>query len=212
MDEQTSIFWQRYLQLRAMRDAGQIPPQQFIVEVQQLRWQDTGGVWWMFDPNGGLLRYDGQRWLAAQVSPPLPSPPVPPPALPPIPRPARSLVRAIVPALALIPALALSGLWFFYTFIGLFKSEGLDGVDLLTPLIVGGLPTLLWVFKQPIDRVLLPLRPLIQSLPRPVRLGISLAVPVFLGFGLASTASNGYQMLHLSSFISVATAAVLMRY
>ena len=55
MDDLYSQYQQRYQQLRAMRDAGQMHPQQFLSEVQQLRWQDGAGVWRMIDPNGVVL-------------------------------------------------------------------------------------------------------------------------------------------------------------
>jgi len=103
-------------------------------------------------------------------------------------------------------------LWFLYTFIGVFKYEGLDGIDFLTPMIVSGLPVLFWLFKKPLDRLMLPIKPLIQSAPKPLRLGICLAIPVFLGCGCSSLTPSGYFALSVSAFISVIVAGVLMRF
>lgn len=242
MDDYFRQFQQRYQQLRAMRDAGQLHPQQFMVEVQKLRWQDRQGIWWMIDPNGTLLRYDGQRWFPVQLpqasAPPGPTPPpmMPPPVRPapspqsvppPVPAPniapqvvvppqsapqKRSFLQASSPILAIIPALLCGSLWFLYTFIGVFKYEGVEGIDFLTPLIVGGLPVLFWVLKKPLDQLLLPLRPIIQSMPRPLRMGICLAIPVFLGCGCSTFSPEGYLALSVSAFVSVITAALLLRY
>lgn len=114
--------------------------------------------------------------------------------------------------MAIIPALLCGGLWFLYTFIGVFKGEGLRGIDFLTPLIVGGLPILFWILKKPLDQLLLPLKPFIQSVPKPVRLGICLAIPVFLGCGCSTVSPSGYFALSVSAFISVMTAGLLLRY
>ncbi len=108
---------------------------------------------------------------------------------------------------------ALRRVWFFYTFLGLFKYEGLRGVDWVTPLIVGGLPVAFWLFKKPLDDLLLPLKPVIVAIPWVVRLGIVLAVPIFMGWVLNAIIFNsGYLGLQMSAFISVVTAGVLMRY
>lgn len=242
MDEYFRQFQQRYQQLRMMRDTGQLHPQQFMAEVQKLRWQDRQGIWWMIDPNGALLRYDGQRWFPVQLPPapaspgPAPVPmmptpsqpiaapqsapsPIPAPGMPPAPAqlpqsspPKRSFLQSSSPILAIIPALLCGSLWFLYTLIGVFKYEGVQGIDFLTPLIVGGLPILFWVLKKPLDQLLLPLKPIIQSMPRPLRMGICFAIPVFLGCGCSSLSSQGYLGLSASAFVSVVTAALLLRY
>lgn len=226
MNEPMTHFMQRYHQLCALRAAGQLHPQQFMAEVQQLRWQDARGDWWMIDPNGIVLRYDGQRWLPIQPQPanPRPRSPATPPRPAPSPSPARpgsttptpvttsALLRTLAPILPIAPAVLCGGLWFLYTFIGLLKAEGIGGVDWLTPLIVGGLPIMFWLFKKPLDQLLLPLKPHIQSVPKPVRLGICLAIPVFLGCGCSVLTYGGYFALSVAAFISVMTAGLLMRY
>jgi len=122
------------------------------------------------------------------------------------------MLLAASPILALVPSAACGGLWFLYTFIGVFKSEGIRGVDWITPIILVGLPVFFWVYKKPIDQALMPLQPAITRFPRPLRLGVSLAVPFVLGCGCSLTSTSGYFALNVASFISIVTAAVLMRY
>lgn len=211
-------YYEKYRQLRAMRDAGQMSPQQFLAEIQTLRWQDSNRVWWQISAEGALLFFDGRQWIPAQP-PPAPAGSASPalPGMPPGARPAPPggsfRLTALAPLLPIIPAVLCGGLWFFYTFLGLFKYEGLDGVDWVTPLIVGGLPVAFWMFRKPLDDLLLPLKPLIVAIPWAVRLGIVLAVPIFLGWALnALILRSGYLGLQVSTFISVVTAGVLMRY
>lgn len=254
MDSRAHHYYERYQQLRAMRDAGRMSPQQFLAELQTLRWQDSNGVWWQISAEGALLFFDGRQWIPAQppamppasalpatpgipsaappgarpapptapgvppgappgVKPAPPAAPGMPPGARPIPPGGSSRPLALAPLLPIIPALLCGGSWFFYTFLGLFKYEGLRGVDWVTPLIVGGLPVAFWLFKKPLDDLLLPLKPVIVAIPWVVRLGIVLAVPIFMGWVLnAIIFDSGYLGLQMSAFISVVTAGVLMRY
>ena len=222
MDEIVNQFQQRYQQLRTMKDAGQLNPPQFIAEVQKLCWQDSSSVWWSINTEGVFLRFDGQKWIQAQPPQITPVPPAQAPAAPslptqtpPKPRTAKSGCSSLVaasPILAIVPSLLCGTLWFLYTFLGVFKSEGIRGVDWITPLIVGVLPALFWVFKKQIEKLLLPFKSIIQSIPKPLRLGIALAVPVFLSCGCSMLSPNGYLALNVSAFVSVMTAAVLLRF
>lgn len=221
MDEIFIQFQQRYRQLRAMREAGQLNPQQFMAGLQELRWQDDSQYWWTINPEGVFLRFDGQQWVPAQPSQPAPMPPDPVPVAPPRsvqvspkPRTAKSgrSLRTFVPILAVILSLACGGGWFLYTFIGVYKSKNIWGVDWITPLIVGGLPLLFLVFRKPIDKLLLPLKPIIQKIPKPLRLGIALAVPLLLSCGCSTLTSSGYLALNVSTFVSVMFAALLLRF
>jgi hypothetical protein len=214
-------FQQRYQQLRGMREEGQLSPQQFLAELQKLRWQDSNLLWWTINPEGVFMYFDGQQWLPAQPPQPAPMPPDPVPVAspqpvqaPPKPPTAKSghSLKKFMPLLALIPSLVCGGAWFLYTFIGVFRSGSIWGVDFVTPLIVIGLPLLFWLFKKPIDKLLLPLKPTIQRVPKPLRLGIALAVPLLLGCGCSTLASSGYLALNVSTFVSVMTAGVLLRF
>ena len=111
----------------------------------------------------------------------------------------------------MIPGLFCGGAWFLYTFIGVFKTEGLRGVDFLTPAIIVVVPAVFWLFGKQIDKLLTPLHPLIGPFPKPVRYGIVLGVPVILGCGCSLLSSSGYGFLHLSTLISALVAGVLIR-
>lgn len=254
MDQQVPAFLQRYEQLRALRDSRRMHPQQFVAEVQKLRWQDAGGAWWMIDPNGLVLRYDGRQWQ--KVGPPPPPAPAPqapppgygppPPSAPPAsappaaapragrraaaprapappaqvtaaPNPAaakaqRFVPRALLPILPLIPVLLCGGSWFLYTFLGVFKYEGAAGVDWMTPLIIVGLPALFWLLDKPLDKLFMPLKPVIQGVPKALRLGVCFAIPIVLGLALGALTEDGYGMLRFTSLVSVLAAAVLLRF
>ena len=239
MDGILDQFQQRYQQLRAMREAGQLSPQQFLTELQRLRWQDGRGVWWTINQDGIYMYFDGRQWILAQPVQIIPNPPQAPakaPAaasykvqVPAQPRPAASLLpvqtppaprttksglslRKFAPILAIIPSLVLGALWFLYTLIGAFRTKSIGGLDCITPLIVGGLPLLFLVLKKPSDKLLLPLKPIIQRVPKLLRLGIALAVPLLLGCGCSTITSSGYLALNVSAFISVMTAGVLLRF
>lgn len=209
-----------YRRLLAQYNARQIPWEQLVAQVGQLRAQDPQGVWWTIEPrSGGWLRYDGHQWVPGQpqFSPP---PKIParsetsPPAQPASRGAGLSGLRARViatPILALVPAVACGGLWFLYTFLGTFKGEGLGGIDFITPIIIIGVPFLFWAFRKPINSILRPLDPILQPIPMPLRFGIVLATPILLGCACAYINSYGYGSLRLSSFVSILAAAVLTR-
>jgi hypothetical protein len=121
-------------------------------------------------------------------------------------------LKKFSPILALIPSVVCGGAWFLYTFIGVFKSGSIWGIDCLTPLIVVGLPVLFLVLKKPLDKLLLPLKPSLQRVPKPLRMGIALAVPLLLSCGCSTLIPSGYLALNASSFVSVMTAGVLLRF
>jgi hypothetical protein len=122
-----------------------------------------------------------------------------------------ALLKA-TPVLAVLPSVVCGSLWFLYTFLGLFKGEQLVGVDWLTPVIIGVIPVLLWIFKKQVDQLLMPFKPMVTALAKPLRLGIVMAIPVLLGCTCSTLIPGGYLSLNVTSFIGVATAAILMRY
>lgn len=211
MDPVYDQMVQRFRQLQASYQLRQISYDQFLSEVGKLRFQDRLGFWWAIDPQtGNFLRFDGRQWVAVS----------PPPSYPPA-GPIRSkqftrsgglqALFAASPILALIPAVACGGLWFFYTFLGIFKGEGLRGVDFITPAIIIGVPVILWLFRKSIDTLLKPLDALIQPIPTPLRYGIVIGLPVILGCSCSLIQSSGYASLNFTVLVSTLAAAILTR-
>ncbi len=118
---------------------------------------------------------------------------------------------ASTPVLALLPGALCGGVWFLYTFLGLFKNEGIRGVDWLTPIILAGLPALLWAIARPLDHLMSPLQPLRRAIPKPMRLGIAVAIPLVISCGLTTLFSKGYGALHCTSVIGILTSFFLFR-
>ncbi len=116
------------------------------------------------------------------------------------------------PVIALAPSLVCGLGWFLYSAIGLFKSEGIAGVDCITPLIIVGLPLLILALKKPLDKLLLPVKPFITSFPKPLRLGVTIALPVLLSCGCSALTPSGYWALYVAAFVGVVTASLLLRY
>jgi hypothetical protein len=223
-----------YRQVTAEYQAGRMAPEQYTAVLASLQGFDSAGHWWACQPGGTFLIYDGANWAPAWppgITPPAQAaPPVQPRvqqaaatqapvAGQPIQVPeslqsATNKYRGMVaasPILAVVPALACGGLWFLYTLLR-YNEEGSAGVDWITPVIVGGIPLLAWIFKKQIDAGLQPLRPKIVAIPQPLRFGIVLGIPLILGCVCSSTATYGYLGLNVSSFVSVVTATILMRY
>jgi hypothetical protein len=219
-----------YRQLATQHQAGQLSWEQFVARVGQLQAKDQYGVPWSIDPrDGSMLRYDGSQWLPDTPPPqsaaqrPSAASPTPgssvaslekvagtPKALRPTMQ--RLHARAIaMPLLALVPSMACGGLWFLYTFLGIFKSEGLQGIDFLTPIIVVGVPMVFWFYKKPLDKLLAPLDPIIGSIPTPLRFGIIFGVPMTLSCICSSVDSSGYGALRFSSLVSILIATILTR-
>ena len=132
----------RYKQLRSQYDRGEITPDQFLAEVQQLRTQDSTGAWWAINSqDGSFLRYDGSSWVPAK-------PPKIPRArasskssfkLPELP----SNLRPLLPFAGLILSTSCGVLWTLYTLLRVGQGEA---ADCITPFILGGLPISLWIF------------------------------------------------------------------
>ncbi|MDX9952901.1 MAG: hypothetical protein RBT75_02350 [Anaerolineae bacterium] len=169
-------------------------------------------------PPAAAVPRSGRRGAAPQAAAPQAAAPQgAAPARAPAPNPTaakarRFVPRALLPILPLIPVLLCGGSWFFYTFLGVFKYEGTAGVDWITPLIIVGLPALFWLLDKPLDQLFMPLKPVIQGVPKALRLGICIAIPIVLGLALGALSDSGYGMLRFTSLVSVLAAAVLLRF
>ncbi len=208
---------QAYRQLTADFQARRMDKAAYSAALTRLRAKDSEGRWWSCAPDGSLLWYDGSRWLPGK--PPSVSSPGVSPSQPPIQAaPAgaginRAAVQktnpplkgwrkiASTPLLAVLPGVVIGGIWFFYTLLQLALG-GMNGVDFLTPVILTGVPLLLWLLRKPLDKLLLPLQKFQEKFPFALRLGIALAVPMLLGCGCSTISTTGYSAMHFTALIS----------
>lgn len=58
-----------YRRLSEQHRAGAISGEEFQDKVNQLRFQDSGSVWWQLSTDGAWLRWDGANWVEAAPAP-----------------------------------------------------------------------------------------------------------------------------------------------
>jgi drug/metabolite transporter (DMT)-like permease len=114
--------------------------------------------------------------------------------------------KKLLGILGLIVPLATAFLWLLYSFLARGEAR-----DLLTPLIIGGVPLIFIYFRRPIDQLLLPLQPILRPIPKVLRFILSLALPVVLAYVLAARTYSGYGVPRLVSLISLVGGYVLIR-
>jgi len=114
--------------------------------------------------------------------------------------------KKLLGILGLVVPLATAFIWLLYSFLARGEAR-----DLLTPLIIGGVPLLLVYFRRPIDKLLLPLQPILRIIPKILRYILSLALPVVLGYILAARTYSGYGIPRLVSLISLVGGYILIR-
>lgn len=208
---------QAYQQLTADFNARRIDKASYSTALTRLKAKDSEGRWWSCAPEGGFLWYDGSRWLPGKppsvsspgVSPSRSSVPAAPAEVdvnhaaalknnPPL-KGWRKIASTPIPAI--LPGAVIGGIWFFYTLLQLILG-GLGGVDFLTPAILTGVPLLLWLLREPLDKLLLPLQKFQVKFPFALRLGIALAVPMLLGCGCSTISTFDYSAMHFTALIS----------
>ena len=195
---------QSYQQLRSSLDAGQISYPQFVAGVNQLHVQDQGGTWWAIDvQSGAFLRYDGTRWVPGTPAGMRPTGSAGKPSR------ARGMgCSNITRFLGLTVPLVIAGFWMLYTAIPGHS----EGVDIMTPLIVGGVPAALWFFREHVDAIVLRYMPIRDRFPRAVRMGVAFALPFVLGALLSSTGGGaGYGSIRMTSLLSILGSHFLTR-
>lgn len=206
-----SQLHQRYEELYAQHQRGQLTYDQFIESAHQLQAQDAVGNWWTIDPvSGSYSTYKDGQWMTAQ-------PPQQPGERPrqvdlstsaEIPRPLRGAMRYLSSPLAVgLMSFGAAGFWYIYTSL----SPSSEGSDLLTPLTIGGLPLLLRFFQGPMDRLLAPLFQLTNRVPRTMRTGAAFGLPMVLGLFFSVMGRGGYSGLQMSVVLSVLGSYALTR-
>ena len=213
----------QYAHLRARFDKQAISVQQYVEAVRQLQAQDEAGRWWAIDPQTGqYLTYSDEGWVEA--TPPAQRTTGRPPtgrrraepqqveAEAPaqssaIPQAAQSQLGCLSSPLATgLMSFGAAGLWFVWTSIR--AVGGYEKMDLLTPLLIGGLPFLLRLFQKRLDEWLRPLYGVMEGVPRAFRVGAALGVPVIMGL---MTSGGGVGAVRRATFISVIAGWILTR-
>jgi hypothetical protein len=201
---------QAHQQLTADFQANRIDQAGYSAALTRLNALDAEQHRWTCTPEGRFVWYDGSRWIPGQPAlspgqPPEKAAPAsagsPAPALEKSPRRKGRRRLASTPLLAMLPGAVLGGVWSCYTLFQLIPGEP-EGVDLLTPAILTGVPLLLWLLRKPLDKLLLPLQKFQSSFPFVIRLGIVLALPMSLGCGCSAISTSGYSALHFTALIS----------
>jgi hypothetical protein len=202
---------QAYNQLRAQYGKGQLSAQQFVEQVQKLQAQDDAGNWWAIDPQTGeYLRYTGTQWVpAAAPGGPGQSPPAPKPVRASRASSGQGGCRGCLASPIMVGLLSFgtAAVWFAYTSL----SPSSEGMDLMTPLAIGGVPFALRLFQKPIDRLLSPIYGLLNKFPRPLLTGVAFALPFAFGYLFTGSGGAGYGALRNSAVVSVLAGYVLTR-
>ncbi len=208
---------QRYAHLRAQLDQQAISYPQFVEAVRQFRAQDAEGRWWTIDPQTGrYLTYGANGWVEA--TPPASQPGIPhqasappassraqPPAQPHQIKKQRGCLAS--PVTTGLLSFGAAVLWFLYT----STSPSSEGMDLLTPLLIAGVPLALRLLQKPLDKLLAPLYKILNVLPRPLLVGAAFAVPFVIGGIFTRSYGSGFQVLRRSTVVSVILGYVLTR-
>jgi hypothetical protein len=98
-------------------------------------------------------------------------------------------------------------LWWAYTTL----PASSEGSDLLTPLIMAGVPLILFLYREPVDRMLLPLQRFRSRIPAGILWVTALGFPIVLGQVLSSSTMAGYGVLRFSSLFGMLFAYSLLR-
>jgi hypothetical protein len=206
---------QAYQQLTNDFNTRKIDKTTYSAALVRLRAIDEEKRWWSCTPEGGFVWYDGTRWLPGQ--PPMVSPPKGNPSQPSIQvapqtnSPSKGWRKlTTTPFLAILPGAVVGGLWFLFTLLRLILG-GTGGVDILTPVILSGVPLLIWLLRKPLDKLLLPLQKFHKSFPYAIRLGMALTVPMLLGCGCSTIITSGYTAMHFTALISTLFGYFLLR-
>lgn len=210
---------QAHRQLTTDFQANRIDQARYAAGLTCLKALDAEKRWWSCTPDGTFVWFDGSRWIPGQpvVNTKQPQGIAAPPAAgashvatfktnPPL-KGWRKITAT--PILAILPGAVVGGIWFLYTLLQLIRG-GMEGVDFLTPVILTGVPLLLWLLRKPLDSLLRPLQKFQASFPFALRLGVALAVPMLTGCGCSLISTTGFSAVHFTALISTLFGYLLL--
>jgi hypothetical protein len=103
---------------------------------------------------------------------------------------------------------AAAAIWFLYS----SASPRSEGLDLITPLLMVGIPFVLVTFRKDIDNLLVPIQPHRQRLSKLVLAGMSIAVPFLTAFILYNVFRiSQYPLMHWNILIGSLASYALVR-
>jgi hypothetical protein len=214
-------------QLSAQLSSHQITPEQFTAGVNALRVNDTAGRTWQPAPSpAGWLCWNGTAWLAA-------TPPGTGQECPPSRKSAKDFnefksslmtvdefkkVSKDVPLarrpqkwwdlLSILGGIVAAVLWFLY---GSVRS-GREGFDLITPLLMIGIPIILVWFRADIDRMLEPLQPHRKKISKILLIGLGIATPFLTAWILYNILSiSQYPLMQANMVVGTFAAYAITR-
>jgi len=109
--------------------------------------------------------------------------------------------------LSVLCGIVIGIVWFFYS--GLSTYTG--AFDILSPLVMIGLPVLFIWFRDPIDRILLPIQNGRKKIGKPFLIGLGIFIPFLTAFILSGIGVRNYPLLSLTLIIGTFCAYALMR-
>lgn len=183
---------QRRVTLSSQLARGQITQEAYSSSINVLRVTDSAGRIWQPAPSpAGWLCWNGTSWQAA-------TPPLAVVGIPPAQKSAKDFsefksslmtmdefkkVSKDVPLarrpqkwwdlLSILGGIVAAVLWFLY---GSVRS-GREGFDLITPILMIGIPIILVWFRSDIDQILLPLQPHRKKISKIILIGLGIAIP-----------------------------------
>ncbi|UCF37616.1 MAG: hypothetical protein JSU96_01745 [Acidobacteriota bacterium] len=209
---------QRFTQLRAQLESGQITEAQYAEAVNQLQVQDEAGTWWQLDPNSGSwLRWNGSIWESIESS--ASAAQSQPAATQPASSTGGSSSKADHAPVGVAPVGwgqivwdiitlggcgAMAAVWYWYS--GMAETAP----DTKTCVTMVALPFALMVLRPWTDRLLLKLQPHITKIPRMVLLGLGLAIPFLVANQLYGRYTE-FEYLFRTIVISTLLTYVLFR-
>lgn len=208
-------LYNRFQLLLAQYRRGELSQQAFVQAVQEMQAQDAAGNWWMMDPGmGNFLKYDGVNWVPAPAPISIPSKQAPQSRAQqtPVKQKGRGCFLSS-PIMATLYAVFAAFVWMYYA--NFTSSAESSYRDWYTPFLMAGLPILLRLVRNPLNKLLRPLDGLYRIVPRVMRIGMAFGLPLFFGilFSLRDSSNTlaGFSALRNTTFWSVMGAYFLTR-
>jgi hypothetical protein len=202
-------------QLSGQLSRGQITHTDYTAAINAIRVTDSSGKWWQPDPAGtGWLCWDGKAWNKA--TPPSKGTAVPGlelMSMDDFKKVSKDVPLAKRPQkwwdlLSILGGIAGAILWFLY---GSVRS-GQEGFDLITPLLMIGIPIVLVRFRPDFDQILLPLQPHRKKISKIILIGLGIAAPFLTAWILYNIFNiSQYPLMQANIVVGTLTAYAITR-